>query len=118
MSESESESESFHINMDSHDDDTLDVVLGGELDMADADWVEATLATAAAHHHRMNIDLSGLSFIDSTGIRTLMALQQRGVILGIEVHFTNPSTAVNRLLGAASLTGLIRERISDQSDID
>lgn len=104
-----SDSESFHIEMDSHDDDTVTVVLDGEMDMADADWVEATLATAAEHHRLMNIDLSGLSFIDSTGLRALLSIQQGAKIRGIELRFTHPSSAVSRVLEAASFTGLFPE---------
>lgn len=97
------EPDGFHIEMESHPNDTVTVVLAGELDMADADWVEATLATAAEHHHEMQVDLSQLSFIDSTGMRALVALRQRARIMQMEVVFTKPSPAVGRALEAASV---------------
>ena len=74
-----------------------------ELDIADADWVEATLAAAAEHHRGLTIDLSGLEFIESTGLRSLITLKQRAAILGIDAHFVQPSQAVTRTLKAAGI---------------
>ncbi len=93
--------------MDSHSDDTLTVALAGELDMADADWVEATLAAAAAHHSRLTIDLSRLEFVDSTGLRTLLTLKQRAKILNIDLRFDKPSEAVSRVIDAAGLHSVL-----------
>lgn len=98
-----SNDETFHVEMDSHQDDTLTVTLAGELDVNDADWVEATLAAAAAHHSRLTIDLSGLDFVDSTGLRSLVALKQRATILTIDIRFVNPTSAVSRVISAAGL---------------
>lgn len=98
-----SEPDSFHIEMDSRADQTVTVHLDGELDMADAAWVEATLATAAEHHRHMDVDLSKLEFIDSTGIRILISLKQRAQLLDIEAHFINPSAAVRRAIDAADV---------------
>ena len=95
--------DTFHVELDSHQDSTLTVSLAGELDMADATWVEATLATAADHHRRIVIDLSGLEFIDSTGLRSLMTLRQRAQIQSITVEFERPSQAVARAVDAAGL---------------
>lgn len=89
--------------MDSHPDDTLTVALAGELDVNDADWVEATLAAAAAHHAKLTIDLSGLEFVDSTGLRSLVTLKQRATILQIAIRFENPTSAVARVIAAAGL---------------
>lgn len=102
-----SDDETFHIEMDSHSDDTLTVALAGELDMADADWVEATLAAAAAHHSRLTIDLSRLEFVDSTGLRTLLTLKQRAKILNIDLRFDKPSEAVSRVIDAAGLHSVL-----------
>ena len=93
----------FHLEMDSHPDDTQTVSLTGELDMDDANWVEATLASAADHHRRMTIDLSALEFIDSTGLRALIALRQRATVRQMAISFENPSSAVLRPLKAAGL---------------
>lgn len=101
------EDDSFSVEMESDPDDVLTVTLDGELDMAEADWVEATLAAAAPHHRRMDVDLHGVSFIDSTGIRTLVTLKQRATVMGLELGFTNPSAEVTRALRAAELVHIV-----------
>ncbi|WP_116997654.1 STAS domain-containing protein [Desertimonas flava] len=98
-----SSDDTFHVEMDSHPDDTLTVTLAGELDVNEADWVEDTLSAAAAHHSKLAIDLSGLEFLDSTGLRSLVTLKQRAAILQIEVRFERPSSAVSRVIAAAGL---------------
>lgn len=62
------------------DDDTLVLALAGELDLATAsllgdvfDQIERDPAT------RLVLDLSGLSSIDSTGVRLIVSAQQRRV---------------------------------------
>ncbi len=99
--------DSFSVEMESDPDDVLAVALDGELDMAEVDWVEATLSAAAPHHRRMDVDLHGLSFIDSTGLRTLVTLQQRAEMIGLEFRFTNPSTEARRTLHAAGLDHIV-----------
>ena len=93
--------------MESDSDEVLTVALDGELDMSEVDWVEATLAAAAPHHRRMEVDLQELSFIDSTGLRTLMSLKQRADVIGLEFRFTNPSTEARRALRAAGLDDIV-----------
>ena len=95
--------ETFHVEMESHADDTLTVALAGDLDIGDAEWVEATLAAAVEHRSCLTIDLSGLDFVDSTGLRSLMSLKQTATIRKIDLRFENPSRAVSRLLEAAGL---------------
>jgi anti-sigma B factor antagonist len=99
--------EAFGVDMESSDNDLLEVELHGELDMAAATWVEDCLAAAAPHHRRLHIDLRKVTFIDSTGLRTLVALRDRAEVLGIELRLANPSDAVKRTLGAAGMTHLL-----------
>lgn len=59
------------------DDDTV-VYLTGELDMATAPELTGVLDPLIAHGPReVVLDFSGLSFIDSSGIATLVDSQQR-----------------------------------------
>jgi anti-sigma B factor antagonist len=48
------------------------LVLQGELDIATAPELAATLARIRAHHHAVVLDLEGVTFMDSTGLTTLM----------------------------------------------
>jgi anti-anti-sigma factor len=102
-----SDDETFHVEMDSHADETLTVSLAGDLDMADSEWVEATLTAAAEHHSKLTIDLGGLDFVDSTGLRTLIALKQTATIREIDVRFDNPSAAVARVIQAAGIHSVL-----------
>ena len=101
------EPDTFNVEMQSDANDVLRVVLDGELDMADADWVEESLAAAAPHHRCMVIELDKLTFIDSTGIRALLALRQRANVADIAVQFRNPTKAVSRTLTSAGLTEIL-----------
>jgi anti-anti-sigma factor len=57
---------------------TLGILLEGELDLAEVEGVEKELAKAErSAAERIVIDLSGLTFIDSSGIAFLVAAAQR-----------------------------------------
>lgn len=68
-------------------DGTCRLVMRGELDVASAHSVGDRLHTLLADHRRIIIDLSELSFIDSTGLGVLVrateAADQNGVMLTI-----------------------------------
>lgn len=73
--------------------------LHGELDMASADEVLAQLRTAPAEAD-LTLDLSGLTFMDSTGLRVFLeAACTRNH--GSCVVLKNPSVAVARVLEIA-----------------
>ena len=84
--------------------DTYRVAPAGELDIATAGLLERELATVAASDAAtIVLDLSGLSFIDSTGLRIVLDFSERcggqdgrlGVIAG--------TPAVDRLLDIVGL---------------
>ncbi len=80
------------------------VSVGGELDMADADQVAQVLVDAAAAGRPiLRLQLSGLTFADSSAIKAIIlgakAAEQRGVIY----QLLNPHVRVQRLL---QVTGL------------
>jgi len=57
--------------------DAVIVGLSGELDLASAGSFEQALREAEASAGRLVVDLSGLGFIDSTGIHVLLEAQRR-----------------------------------------
>jgi anti-sigma B factor antagonist len=60
------------------DRDTLIVALSGELDLASAPDLERELQVGAeGAPSRMVIDLSGLGFMDSTGLQALLRARER-----------------------------------------
>jgi anti-anti-sigma factor len=59
--------------------DALVVALSGELDLASTPILERELREAeAAAPARLVIDLSGLGFMDSTGLQALLRARERG----------------------------------------
>jgi stage II sporulation protein AA (anti-sigma F factor antagonist) len=88
------------------DTDTSDarvrVAVAGEVDPATAPRLEAALDAAVATGRQVVVDLSEVSFMDSSGLRVLLAACQpaddpRDIVLA------NPSPTVKRLL---EITGL------------
>ena len=78
--------------------------LAGELDIATAPALEAAVDTALKRGaQRLLIDLGGLSFVDSSGLRLFIILNERAGNEGWTLHMTRPSGApmsVFRLTGA------------------
>ena len=71
------------------------VSVGGEIDMDSVELLRAGLIEAArAGHHEVAVDMSAITFIDSTGLRELVDFRQQGH----RVTITNPSESVIRLL--------------------
>jgi anti-sigma B factor antagonist len=81
--------------------DRIRVAIEGELDLSCAETAETALLSATADGKDVLVDLSGLEFIDSTGISLLvmtMRIKQTGLSF-----LPSASAEVQRLL---SLTGL------------
>jgi anti-sigma B factor antagonist len=78
--------------------------LAGELDLASAPELHHTLHRLCGNGTTsIELDLSDVSFIDSTGIRTLLEAQSLCGQHGCSFRIAQTSTAVERLL---QLTGL------------
>ena len=65
--------------------------LSGELDIATVPRVEdAVAATLKGGVDTLTIDLSGLSFVDSSGLRMLIVLDQRAASEGWQLRLIRP----------------------------
>ena len=61
-----------------HDDETVRIAVSGEIDLANAGSVENLLLDAVSNRTTaVSIDLGGLSYIDSAGLRVLFELGAR-----------------------------------------
>lgn len=60
----------------------------------------------------VTVDMSGVSFVDSSGLRVLIDAHQRAERHGRSLVLLEPSTAVHRLLEISGLLGIIRVRPS------
>jgi anti-sigma B factor antagonist len=90
-------------------DAVADVVARGEVDIHTCDQLEATLVSLAGDGVRtISLDLGGVRFIDSSGLRALVvghkALEGNGGALLI----ANPSPMTARLLEITGLDALFR----------
>ena len=74
----------------------------GELDLATVETLRAAL-DAIKSTERLVLDLRGLSFIDSTGLHLLVALNRRAQCDGLQLTLMRPAAPVDR---AIQLCGL------------
>jgi anti-sigma B factor antagonist len=75
------------------DGESATVTLSGELDIATAPRVEELIETTLAQDvATLTVDLGGLSFVDSSGLRLFIVLDQRAAEQGWTLRLLRPST--------------------------
>ena len=79
-------------------------IVGGEIDASTAPTLEQAFDDLPTGDGRVVLDLSDVSFIDSSGLRVLIALAGRADEQGRPLVLDRPSPAVARLL---EITGLV-----------
>jgi anti-sigma B factor antagonist len=87
--------------------DATVLTVSGELDMASSPQLTELLDRLDPEHRVVVLDLSGLDFIDVTGLRVLLQSQERARRSGIELSVVNASRGVRRLLELTGTTGLL-----------
>jgi anti-sigma B factor antagonist len=85
------------------DGDRTVLALHGELDLATVDEVRARLDALRAERTPVVLDLDGLEFMDSTGIRLVLQAAQDGAGTGWDFAITRGSYAVRRVFEAARI---------------
>ena len=84
----------FEINA-ARDPESATVTLSGELDIATVPRVEEAIdAMLAGDVRTLTVDLSGLSFVDSSGLRLFIVLEQRAAEQGWELRLLRPDAQV------------------------
>jgi anti-sigma B factor antagonist len=81
------------------------VRLRGELDLASAPTVTATLQRLSEHGEEVLLDLDEVGFIDMTGLRVVIAAAQDASRDGWTFHITPGSPQVRRLITLVGLDG-------------
>lgn len=90
----------------SHEGGERALELFGELDLATAATLEGELQAAeASGAHTVVLDLSGLTFMDSTGLRTILVAERRLTGAGRRLCLVRGPRAVDRVF---TLTGADR----------
>lgn len=83
-----------------------DIRLTGELDSAEAGGLQGLLDDAR-RGERVDVDASGLTFVDSTGLRLIVDWHRRLGELDGTLVIRAPSTAMVRVLAATQLDGVL-----------
>jgi anti-anti-sigma factor len=87
---------------------TATVALRGEVDIQTVDQVRAVLAEAlAAGPQEIVVDLTGLTFIDSTGLGALIFGFQRARDAGVRFRLAHASPAVRQILVLSGLLEVV-----------
>lgn len=86
--------------------DTARAAVVGEVDLATAQVLRDRLLNVLREHPSavMNVDLSGVTFLDCAGISALVAVHNAAVQGGCQMRVTGPRPIVHRIL---DLTGLL-----------
>ena len=89
-------------------DDEYLIRLAGSLDAAACEEVIAAIRLSEDHHPRLTIiDVDGLEFIDSTGLRLLLAASRRAELIGSDLRFTRGRGQVADVLVSTNLDQLL-----------
>ena len=92
-----------------HEPDRVVLVLEGELDMASAPLLQNAIDGADMSGGRMIVlDLQALQFIDSTGLRVILAVRKLCAERGQEIAVTPGSQQVERLLSVTGVADHLR----------
>jgi anti-anti-sigma factor len=78
------------------DGGVLTIAIVGELDIATAYLLEEAQRSVQGRYRALRYELAGLSFIDSAGLRALLAPASSHVPLS-EISISHPTRAVRRL---------------------
>lgn len=85
------------------------VALEGEIDLASVEQIERRIAAAERDDPKqLVIDLRGVTFMDSSGLRVLMAAYERARESGREFALVRGSETVDRLLRVTGLAERLR----------
>lgn len=82
----------------------VSVEASGELDMANVDELETALAEVRAPGVSIVLDLSGITFMDSTGLKLLLTADAAARSDGYSLELRAPSKAVLRVF---EITGVL-----------
>ena len=86
---------------------TATVTMVGRLDIAGADVVALPLATLAGSKDALFIDMAGVSYIASIGLRHLVSAAKAVGRRGGRLVLLNPNAAVTEIITTSGLTDLL-----------
>ncbi|MGI9538769.1 MAG: STAS domain-containing protein [Miltoncostaeaceae bacterium] len=103
-----SEVENINVEVTKTDDATV-VVISGVLDALALPSVSRELADAQGSSDPVYVDLSGVTFMDSRGLGSLLAARERSRDGAAPVYIHRPSEAVRRILDVSGVRSVLDE---------
>ncbi|HWL45093.1 MAG TPA: STAS domain-containing protein [Ilumatobacter sp.] len=85
----------------------LVVALHGEIDAANADLLPAVVAGAVNGDDSVRVDITNVTFLDSSLLRALLICETRLLIDGVELKVRNPSPQARRIFELTNLASLL-----------
>jgi anti-anti-sigma factor len=106
----------FHLSTSTPDDGIAEIAAAGELDLATSELLREAVDVCCDREGVgvVIVDLSDLTFIDSTGLRALWHARERAQSIGAELILRSPSPAVQHLLKITKLAGVFS--VTDPQD--
>jgi anti-anti-sigma factor len=86
---------------------TATITMVGRLDILGAEAVALPLATLSGSKNGLYIDMSGVTFVASIGLRHLVSAAKAVGRRGGKVVLLNPTSAVAEVITTSGLTGLL-----------
>lgn len=88
--------------------------LSGEIDMSNAPSVHESAIYATRLNPRLDMDVSGVTFMDCSGLHALLATQKRAELHGGHLRLIGPTPCVMRVLEITGVDGLF-EIVTDDA---
>ena len=90
-------------------DGALIIEVAGEIDLHTATELQRSVDRLSPFPHPVTLDLAGVGFIDSTGIRALLAINNRATeTTGEALRIVNPTDGTRRLLELTGIDKILR----------
>jgi anti-sigma B factor antagonist len=110
--------EAFYVSIIHAEPDTT-IQLGGEVDLATAGPLQDRLELVTdATTGDVTVDLTNVTFLDSTGLAALLAASRRMQRDGRRLTLVNPCAAVHRVLQISGVVKLLEVRSTPESALD
>jgi anti-anti-sigma factor len=94
------------VSGDGGDGRAVTVTVAGDVDLAAADTLWSVLDEHVHEGSHVVVDCSGVAFLDSMGLRTLIRAQHKAAASGARLTLAAPSEAVLRVLHLAGVADL------------
>ncbi|OKJ94995.1 hypothetical protein AMK26_30690 [Streptomyces sp. CB03234] len=93
----------FHTSVTTDPGGDAVLTVSGELDIVTGEELRSRLRTALDRSHTVLLDLSGVTFLDCSGLRVLLWARRQAAAEDVRLLLHAPSPAVDKILRATRL---------------